>query len=432
MTGIPGDAVVMKRPTPFTIVHACLAWLALCATTAASAAPRVADIRIVGNETTRDIVILRELALAVGDEATPQALEDTRQSVQDLGLFREVRIETEPSGDEVVLLVRVREKRYFLPIPRIDGNSDGDYSYGAQIRWSNMFGLNHRMVAYVEKGEIESERDRESTKSARLSYSAPYLGDTPYSLNVLLDHTEQVSINRQDRTFDETFRRVQVLGTRDFRTARPRNGWILGTGLYWQDQSAKGPFAPPSDGMATAGVVTASYDDLHFNFYSQTGKRFQARAEVAVDGLMSDYGYQRLDLDYRDYRPFGRRDHQSLHFIAAGGVYGGGPDSRNAYSLGGSRRMRGYESDAIEGNSYWYVSGEYLRPLRWNWLRLLAVFEAGSARGNVFGDRNRSAYASIGLGLRARITWFVDIEIEAGIAMPLIAGDGARFFASTL
>ena len=431
MTGIPGDAVTMTRPIR-TLPHASLALLLLMLASAVSAAPRVADIQITGNDITHRIVILRELALRVGDEATPQAIEASRQSVQDLGLFREVRIDTEPGDDGVVLRVRVREKRYFLPIPRIDGNSDGDYSYGAQIRWSNMFGLNHRMVAYVEKGEIESERDRESTESARVSYHAPYIGDSPYSLNALLDRTEQVSINRQEQAFDETFTHVQLLGTRDFRSTRPRDGWILGTGLYWQDQKAEGLFAPPSDGMATAGVFTASYDDLHFNLYSQSGKRFQARAEVATDGLLSDYSYQRLDLDYRDYRPFGKREHQSLHFIAAGGVYGGGPDSRNAYSLGGSRRMRGYESDAIEGNSYWYVSGEYLRPLRWNWLRLLAVFEAGSARGNVFGDRNRSAYASIGIGLRARITWFVDIGIEAGIALPLIDGDGARFFASTL
>lgn len=422
----------MKRPIQRTLLRSGLACLLLLASVAAMAAPRVTAIRLVGNETTRDIVILRELALRVGDEATPEAIERTRQSVQDLGLFRSVRVDADPDGDGIILAVHVREKRYFLPIPRLDGNSDGDYSYGAQIRWSNMFGLNHRMVAYVEKGEIESERDRESTESARLSYYAPYVADTAYSINAFVDHTEQVSINRQGQAFDETFQRVQLLGTRDFRTTRPRDGWILGTGLYWQDQKAEGLFAPASDGMATAGVLTASYDDLHFNLYSQSGKRFQARAEVAADGLMSDYSYQRLDVDYRHYRPFGRRAHQSLHLIAAGGVFGGGPDSRNAYSLGGSRRMRGYESDAIEGNSYWYVSGEYLRPLRWEWLRLLAVFEAGSARGNVFGDRNRSAYASIGLGVRARITWFVDIEIEAGIAMPLIDGDGPRFFASTL
>ncbi len=422
----------MIRPCLPSLVRTGLAGLLLVLATTVAAAPRVTAIELAGNETTQDIVILRELALGVGDEATPQAIEASRQSVQDLGLFRQVDIDTAPSGDGVVLTIRVREKRYFLPIPRVDGNSDGDYSYGAQIRWSNMFGLNHRMIAYVEKGNIESERDRDSTESARISYSAPYIGDSHYSLSGLLDRTDQVSINREGNAFDETFTRLQVLGTRDFRDSRPRKGWILGTGLYWQDQKAEGLFAPPSDGMATAGVFTASYDDLHFNLYSQSGRRFQARAEAAVDGLMSDYSYQRLDLDYRHYRPFGNRRHQSVHLIAAGGVYGGGPDSRNAYSLGGSRRMRGYESDAIEGNSYWYVSGEYLRPLRWNWLRLLAVFEAGSARGNVFGERNRSAYASIGLGLRARITWFVDIEIEAGIALPLIDGDGARFFASTL
>lgn len=422
----------MTRPTLQSIARTGLAGLLLALAGTAGAAPRVAAIQLSGNETTRDIVILRELALRVGDEATPQAIEASRQSVQDLGLFRHVDIEAVPSGDEVVLAVRVREKRYFLPIPRVEGNSDGDYSYGAQIRWSNMFGLNHRMVAYVEKGNIESERDRDSTESARISYYAPYIRDSHYSVNGMVDRTDQVSINRDGEAFDETFTRLELLGTRDFRESRPRKGWILGTGLYWQDQMAEGVFAPPSDGMATAAVFTASYDDLHFNLYSQSGRRFQARAEAASDSILSDYSYQRLDLDYRHYRPFGKRRHQSVHLIAAGGVYGGGPGSRNAYSLGGSRRMRGYESDDIEGNSYWYLSGEYLKPLRWDWLRLLAVFEASSARRNVFGERNRSAYASIGLGLRARITWFVDIEIEAGIAMPLIDGNGARFFASTL
>lgn len=427
-----GDAVAMKPPPVRLLPRAWLVLLLSVLAGNALAAPRVVAIRLSGNDITRDNVILRELALRPGDEATPEAIAASRQSVQNLGLFREVVVETTPAEGGVVLHVRVREKRYFLPIPRIDGNSDGDYSYGAQIRWSNMFGLNHRMVAYIEKGRIESERDRESADSARISYSAPYLFDSPYSLHAFLDRTVQVSLDRQGDAFDETFHRVQLLGTRDFRSSRPRTGWILGTGLYWQEQKAEGMFAPPSDGMATAGVFTASYDDLHFHEYSQTGRRFQARAELAADGVLSDYGYQRLEVDYRHYLPLGRREHQNLHVIAAGGVYGGGPKSRNAYSLGGSRRMRGYEGDYIEGDTYWYVSAEYLRPLRWNWLRLLAVFEAGSARRNVFGDRNRSAYASIGLGLRARITWFVDIEIEAGIALPLVDGDGTRFFASTL
>jgi len=398
----------------------------------APAAATVTRISVVGNEVTQTRVILRELALRVGEPLTPAALANSRQAVQDLGLFRSVRIEQEPDGDGVAVVVHVEEKRFLLPIPRLDGNSDGDYSYGAQIRWSNVFGLNHRMVAYVEQGEIESEQDRDRERSARISYNAPYLFDSPYSLGLFLDHTEQQSNDRDDNPFDETFNRVQVLATYDFRNTRPRRGWVLGGGMYWQEQSASGPFAPPDDGMATAAVATADFANLRFNLYSQTGQAFSARLEAASDSFASDYSYERLDMSFRDFRRFGEREHQTVHLLAAGGVLSGGPRSRNAYSLGGSSRMRGYDRDAIEGDTFWYLSGEYLRPLRWDWLRLLANVEVGGARRNVFGERNRDAYASIGLGLRARITWFVDIELEAGIAVPLVDGDGPRFFASTL
>jgi outer membrane protein assembly factor BamA len=404
----------------------------LSATALASTGQEIVAIRISGNKVTRPEVILREMVVKVGDASAPAALDDSRQAIQDLGLFRQVSIREVPEGDGVALLVRVREKRYFLPIPRLDGNSEGDYSYGAQIRWSNVLGLNHRLVAYVEEGRIESEHDRERERSARISYHAPYLGGSQYGLGVFADRTEQVSLDRQGNSFDETFHRLQVLGTRDLRTRRPRRGWTLGTGLYWQEQEARGEFAPPSDGMATAAIATADYNDVRFNLYSQTGRAFSARLEAASEQALSDYGYERLDLSYRDYRPFGRREHQAVHLLASGGIMSGGPRSRNTYSLGGSSRMRGYDSDTIEGDTYWYVAGEYLRPLRWNWLRLLATVEAGSARRNVFGERNRDVYASIGLGLRARITWFVDIEIELGVAMPLVDGDGLRFFASTL
>ncbi len=394
--------------------------------------PRIVEIRIVGNDTTRDQVVLRELALQIGDPADPQRIEASRQSVQDLGLFRDVSLITEASGDGVALIVRVREKRYLLPIPRIDTSSDLDYTYGAQLRWANVAGLNHRMIAYVEQTHYKSDRNRDSSRSARISYSAPYIADSRYGLGLLADHTEQETLNRDDEPFDETFNRLEVLLTRDFRDSRPRRGWVLGGGLYWHDQKARGEFAPASDGMATALVGTADFSDLRFNVHSDSGRVFNARAEVAFDGLASDYSYERLDLNYREQLPFGHRPHQQIHWRAAAGFISGGPRSRNDYSLGGSRRMRGYSSDAIEGSRYWYLSGEYLRPIRWDWLRLLVLAEVGSAGNNVFGERNRSVYANIGVGLRARVTWFVDIELEMGVAMPLIAGGGARFFASGL
>lgn len=404
--------------------------------------PRIVAIRIIGNDVTQARIIEQEMAVAIGDAASSQALADSRQAVQDLGLFRSVQISQEPADGGVAVLVHVREKRFFLPIPRLDTSSDLDYTYGAQLRWSNVWGLNHRLTAYVEETKYRKDRNLDSARSARLSYLAPYIGGSDYSLGVTAERTEQITLNRRnpgpegDNTFDETLHQLEILGLRSFNPTRPRRGWTLGTGLFWQHQQADGPLAPPSDGRATAAVGIARYDDMRFNVYSDTGQQLDLRAEMAVNGLGSDYGYERLEATWRHYRAIGKAPHQSAHLIAAGGVLTGGPRSRNTFSMGGSSRMRGYDSDYIEGDSYWYLAGEYLRPVRWNWLRVLAVAELGGARRNVFqaqpDQSDRSLFASVGLGFRARITWFVDIDLELGVAMPLIDGDGLRFFARSL
>src|SRR5688572_27811084 len=76
--------------------------------------PRIIEIRLIGNEKTRDKVILRELDLAPGDIADPAAIEDGRQAVLDLGLFREVKATTHDVDGGVVLELAVREKYHLL------------------------------------------------------------------------------------------------------------------------------------------------------------------------------------------------------------------------------------------------------------------------------------------------------------------------------
>lgn len=403
-------------------------WIVFAAS-AAAAAPRIAEIRMVGNRVTREKVILREMSLRPGDAAEPEAIERNRQAILDLGLFREVTLIEQPAADgAVVLEVRVREKRYLLPVPRVDTSSDQDYSYGAQLRWSNVFGLNHRLNAVYEEGHFPNERTRESDRSARLSYSAPYIADSRYDLSARIEHLQQQTAIAGGN-FQETFDTVEVLMARDYTRGRPRTGWTLGGGLLWNDQTTAGELAPPPDGYATALVGTANFEDLRFKVYSETGRRFNARMEAAVDGLASDYGYSRLTVNYFESRPLGKREHQSLHLLAAGGVVSGGPRSRNNFSLGGSGDLRGYGSDFLEGDRYYYGAVEYLRPLRWDWLRLLVLAEVGGTSRDIRGGADGSPFASVGLGLRIRLTWFVDVEIEAGIAQPLRDGDGARFFA---
>ena len=131
-------------------IAAVLLW---CVAGAAHAAdwPVIDSISFEGNRITRPEVIRRELTLGPGAQADPAELERNRQAVMDLGLFRKVEVQSNSNADGTVALVfRMKEKRYLLPLPRIDTNSDGDVSYGAQLRWSNVGGRNHRLNLTVE------------------------------------------------------------------------------------------------------------------------------------------------------------------------------------------------------------------------------------------------------------------------------------------
>jgi outer membrane protein assembly factor BamA len=331
--------------------------------------------------------------------------------------------------DTVELLVRVREKRYVLPLPRLDGSSDSDFSYGLQLRWANVGGRNHRLNLFVEQGDFSNERDRDRERMTRLSYQAPYLFGRPYE--------GQLQLQRIDRQrsvaaggYDERFDRLQLAMLRDFRRGRPRQGWQHGGGLVLEDQENSGPGAPPNDGTTTALLGISRYDDRRFHVYSETGTQAAARIEAAFEGAGSDFGYRLLTVEATHGMAVGTREHQTLQGRVEAGVYSGGTRRRDTFSLGGSGRLRGYDTDFLEGQRYGYATVEYLRPLRWNWLRLLVMAEAGAVGGNLAGRHDGSLHANVGVGVRLRLPWFVDVEFEAGLAWPLRGGDGMEVFAS--
>lgn len=392
----------------------------------------IVAIQFSGNEVTREQVLLREMALAVGDPADTDAIARSRQAIADLGLFREVIIDLQPGDEGVALDVRVREKRYLLPVPRIDASSDRDRSYGLQLRWNNAWGLNHTLNAFVEDGRYPNDRQRERERRGRLAYDAPLVHGR-WGLAGRIERIERVVPTSDEGSFDESINRLELLASYDLRDARPRRGWIASAGLATDAQTTAGALAPPRDGRATALVLGANHDNRRFHLYSETGRRSSLRAEVAQRGWGSDYGYRQLALRHDEYIGLSGGDHHSLYLISEGAWRAGGTSRRNTYDLGGSGRLRGYPLDYLEGERFGYVAAEYLRPLGPDWLRLLVLAEAGATGGSVDAQaRTGGPYASIGVGLRMRLSWFVNVEVEVGVAWPLRGGDGSRIFAGGL
>mgnify|MGYP002781374197 FL=1 len=262
----------------------------------------------------------------------------------------------------------------------------------------------------------------------RLGYDAPFLIRDRYELQVDLEHLDRVT-PRGDTTFDERVRRLEVLVADDWRTGRPRDGWTVGAGLLLDDRELSGVAAPPSDGFAAAVVGVANYSDERYHVYSETGRRLKLRVESASSSLGSDYSYSRLTAEGVHAIGLGELDeHETVRWLGSAGVVVAGRGNRDEFGLGGSGSLRGYPSDFLVGNRYAYGAVEYLRPIRWDWLRLLVVAEAGAADDDIAGLADGQPRASLGVGLRIRLPWFIGVEFEVGVAKPLSGGD-VRVFA---
>lgn len=388
--------------------------------------PLVWEIRFEGNRTTQPRTMLRELSFAAGERVRRDELERGRQAIQDLGLFKRVEMREEPagSGDGVVVTYVVKERWYLLPYPRVDANSDGEYAYGGQLVWNNLFGLNHTLRLTALQRETERVGTGKETQFS-FGYAAPQLFDSRWSLGVGSAYTQR-PVEDDLGAYEETLTSAQLLALRSLSDGPPSQGWSAGAGLSLLSQRTDNGIGEYGETLSPTGTV--GYRDVHFNIYSESGVAFQTRLEVAAEGIASDYSTAKLTFSGIEYLPVGYTPHQTVHLIGETGLAWNAPANQRNFTLGGAGALRGYKRSFTEGNAYYRVATEWARPLWRPWLRTVVIAEAG----NVFVQPNDidvfDVKASVGLGLRLRISTFVNFEIEAGVAVP-VEGGALRVFA---
>lgn len=402
--------------------------LPIPATESSTAVPLIREIIFLGNETTQPKTMLREISLRVGEPANAEQIERSRQAIQDLDLFKSVVAQQEPLADGVRIVFVVKEKWFLLPYPRLSANVDGQYSYGAQLEWNNLRGLNHSLE--IEVSQSDSNREGYGKKNSySASYYAPFIADSKQNLLLSVGRsTTPRSNDLTDEPYTETNFTSEALVTRTFSTTAASQGWTVGGGVFYQNQDRYGLGAAPPYGEATALVGTVEYRDLHLKIYSEEGSLFKLRTENAINGFVSDYGYSKFVAEYDRYIPIGRVPHQTLQLSTVIGGNFSGPDEVQKFALGGGSGLRAYPRYTYEGNSLYYVSAIYQRPIGWDWLRVMAGVEAGNVAPKANTVLFQDISADVLLGLRLRVSWFINLEFEAGWAIPLDGSSNGRFF----
>lgn len=400
------------------LCFALCAWIPAAAATAAD--PLIGAIRFEGNHVTRDAVLRQQLLIRVGEPLVAARVAASRQAIMNLGLFVRVedRVEPLPNG-QVAVIFTVKEKTYTWALPRLGRNADGDITYGGQLEFDNLFGLDQRLKLIVEQKQVAGggTSDQQS-----IEYSTPRLPGTAYGFSARVTHTTQLEqLEAPDGSIGEYRNRNLGLNTAITRWLSrdgPNSGWSgsVGLGVSQTDYGyVSGARGLASSGREVGVTVGVDYTRVALGRYDyRNGVEYGISASAGGPVIGSDYNQAATGGYYRRYRRLG--GDQNLNYQLRFGFSSRSRLLGPAYTLGGADTLRGYVRDSLEGNAYMLANVEYLHPLFGQPLLRGVVFtDVGNAwfRGD---DSPWRLDSSAGLGLRWHITWLVNVNLRVDAA----------------
>ncbi len=400
---------------------------------------------------TKEYVIKRELELKSGQVFNRNTVQKDLQRVFGLGLFEDVNVSldpgTDPSKVDVVVNVAERSSGSIAAGAGISSASGlfGTVSYQQQ----NLGGRNQKLGAEVQLGERELLFD--------LRLTDPWIAGDPYrtsytanifrrrSISLIFegkdDNIETYNPNNPTNTNDQDRPRITRLGG-GVSFTRPlspnpyeKSEWVASAGLQYQRVSSRDADGnvrregarfndngqPISDRIPLTQSGTGEDDLLLLQLGAQRDRRNNplqptngSYLRVGVDQSVpigsGNIFLTRVRGNYSQYLPvnflsFGKGP-QTLAFNLQGGTILGDLPPYEAFTLGGSNSVRGYDEGRLAtGRSYVQASVEYRFPV-FSVFSGALFFDYGSDLGSSTRaaeilNKNGSGYG-YGLGVRVQ------------------------------
>ena len=380
----------------------------------------IEDIKLVGNEKTKDHVVLRELRFRKGHPFNKFLASRSMERLYNLGFFEDVNMKLLPgessSHSVIVEIDMIEQKTGIVTVGAGYSNSDGIVGM-MEVGDSNFRGTGDKINVHWEFGG--SGRG----KNYQFSYTRPWINDKGDSLGFSL-------YNRiyQYDDFDATGNTVAEYQKR-------KKGWNLTWGRvsdeyrtnYLNFESTKealnseinpGPVMQNNDkatqqkwataivnnfGRTNSMTFTHVYDSRDNYFNATKGKRFSCSLQWGGHGLGGDFDFYKFTAEGRFYKQLGNGHVLALRLM--GGYISGHISYSDLFSLGGANNLRGYEDDQFKGDKMYAATLEYRLPI------------AKKVQGVLFTDVG----STWGID-RGQIPWYEDdkaIHFAAGVGLRL-------------
>ncbi len=391
-----------------------------------------------GNDSTKESVFRQELVFKEGDVCSLKAIETSRQNIMDLGLYSSVKASLTQYTGRLVLRLRVKEKHYILPIPRLSRTSDGEIRLGGQLRLDNFLGINHRL-------KITSERHAEDDGAGRkgfehsFEYQVPKFQGTRYGMSVKMSRMDKQFELKRDGLVHGESNRIgdSIQGTLVRRRSKDAGsrGWQSKYRVRYERRGhdlIEGNMGPFEEGRNLELTVGVERNGVHLEKYRRRGHVYGASVSVGLGALGADYTYQSFDAFYRGYRPLDRKQLTNVNYNVELGYTNGTPFGERAFSIGGGSSVRGLSAKAIDGDVKFLMNLEYLQAvpripsMRWaGFWDIANIYPRGDFKP-VYTQNG------VGVGLLWKVVSFVKVDLRFDYAVSLAEKKGFVYFGTNL
>ena len=339
---------------------------------------------------TRNFIITRELELKRGDVFNRNTAQRDLRRVYGLGIFEDVQLSFSPGKDprQVVVVVNAIEKNTGS-IAAGAGISSASGLFGTlSYQQQNLGGNNQKLGGELQVGQRELLFD--------VNFTDPWIAGDPYrtsyTVNAFRRRTISLIFDGGEREVDlpggDRPRVLRLGGGVNFTRPLSRNPlatseWVASLGLQYQRVSIRdrnGDISPKDELGNRLSFSESGKDDLttvqfgvsrdrrNNPLQTTSGSLLRLGVEQSIPIGSGNIFLSRLRGSYSHYIPVNftrfNKGPQALAFNIQGGTALGDLPPYEAFSLGGSNSVRGYqEGDVGAGRSFIQATAEYRFPI---------------------------------------------------------------------
>jgi len=352
---------------------------------------------------THEYIITREFQTQPGDVFNQAQIERDFQRVFGLQIFEDVTPGLEPGSQnprKVKVIVNVTERSTGSVAAGLGFNFTGDIFGTVSYRQDNFGGNNQKLTAEAQVSTRDLLFD--------VSFTDPWIAGDPFrtsytattfarrAINLNFDGgPNEINLSNGDRV------RIRRLGG-GITFSRPLdNGWTVAVGTLAQNVSARdgsgdlfttdvagNPLTASDTGVDDLWTIplSATWDQRNDSFNPTSGGILRLTSEQSIPVGRGSILMNRLRASYSHYIPLRLINFtdgpQALAFNFQLGTILGDVPPYDAFSLGGTNSIRGYdEGETGSGRSYAQLTAEYRFPI-FSFLGMALFFDAGSDLGS--------------------------------------------------